>query len=459
MDLVEHPHASDTGHTRRFAKNILGIRYDKLPAEAVALSKDIILDFLGVAVAGSEEPLGVGRLVKQYIKSVGGNNEATVWTGGFKTSVANAAFANGTLGHALDYDNSWNPANHPTSPTLPAILAVAERDRASGRTVIEALVAALETQARARLATGVWPAGDGFHKPGITGTIGAVAGSAKMIGLNEDQLTMAFGIAGSRAGSLTANIGTMTKSSHSGHAARMGLESAELAKIGWTAHPDIFGTGKFYDDFIGDWKDLDKLHENFASPLYLMNPGIAFKKHPSNFHTHRSIDAALALREESKLDPSQIVSVDVTTTPIGYVNRPKPATGLDGKFSIQYVVAAALLDGEITVATYTNERRFAADMVSLLGRLQLHHSSEIPSLFEDTYVDLKVTLTGGKVLNKRLQVLTGWSGMPMPREQRLRKFHGCIKGIIDPELGNKIVEMVEQFEDLKDVSPLMELVR
>ena len=99
--------------------------------------------------------------------------------------------------------------------------------------------------------------------------------------------------------------------------------------------------------------------EGFGRPFRMVDPGVGFKKHPSNYFTHRPIDAALALREEHKLDPRDIERVEVIFPRFDYVNRPQPQTGLDGKFSVQYTTAVALLDGEITIDSFTNERRFA----------------------------------------------------------------------------------------------------
>ena len=135
--------------TGRFAEHILGIRYEALPHEAIDIAKQVTLDGLAVTLAGATEPLGVGRISIEYVKAMGGAPQASVVAGGFKTSMVNAAYANGTMAHALDFDNTWYPLNHPTSPTLPAILAIAEHERLPGRKIIEAIVAAFEVQARA----------------------------------------------------------------------------------------------------------------------------------------------------------------------------------------------------------------------------------------------------------------------------------------------------------------------
>ena len=162
----------------------------------------------------------------------------------------------------------------------------------------------------------------------------------------------------------------------------MGVECAVLTKLGWTASRELFEPRGFFDTFFGGRGEPELLVEGFARPLRMVEPGVGFKKHPSNYFTHRPIDAALALRDEMKLDPAQIESVDVVFPRFEYVNRPLPETGLDGKFSVQYTTTVALLDGEITVDSFTNERRFAKDVASLLLRVKLTIDDSIPGDFD-----------------------------------------------------------------------------
>jgi aconitate decarboxylase len=390
---------------------------------------------------------------------MGGAPQASVVAGGFKTSVVNAAYANGTMAHALDFDNTWYPLNHPTSPTLPAILAIAENERLPGRRVIAAIVAAFEVQARLRLAATGLETGSGFHKPGMTGTFGAVAGAACLLDLTKTQTLMALGLAGSRAGSLSINTGTMTKSSHSGHAARMGVECAVLARMGWTANADVFGPKGFFDTFFGGRGEPERLVEKFAQPLRMVDPGVGFKKHPSNYFTHRPIDAALALRAEGRIDPAQIERVEVVFPRFDYVNRPFPETGLDGKFSVQYTTAVALLDGEVTIDSFTNERRFAPDVEALLPRVRLIVDDAIPTDFDRMHAIVSVTLKTGALYSQRVGRLSGWIGSPLTREQRLSKFHSCARRVLDQRSAQRVVELVERLDELDNVAELMDLVR
>lgn len=445
--------------TETFVENVLAIGYSGLPQEAIDMAKQVTLDGLAVMFAGSTEPLGVGRISTEYVRDMGGAPQATVIAGGFKTSMTNAAYANGTMAHALDWDNTWYPLNHPTSPTLPAILAIAEYHRLPGKKIIEAIVAAFEVQARVRLAATGLATGAGFHKPGTTGTFGAVAAAAKLLDLDRAQALMAFGLAGSRAGSISLNTGSMTKASHSGHAARMGVECGVLAKMGWTASPDVFGPKGFFDTFLKGDARPELLNEGFGAPLRMVDPGVGFKKHPSNYFTHRPIDAALALREEHKVEPAQIDCVEVIFPRFDYVNRPQPRTGLDGKFSVQYATLVALLDGEITVESFDNARRFASDVVALLPKVKLEIDDSIPSDFDQMHTIVNVRLKDGRQLSKRVDKLSGWVGFPLTREQRLKKFFLCTRRVVPDHAANRILELVEQLETLADVTEIMDLAR
>ena len=444
--------------TESFVDNLLAMKYETLPGEAIELCKHVVLDGLAVIHAGSTEPEGVGRLVIQYVKRMGGTPEASVITGGFKTSMENAAFANGTMAHALDFDNTSYPTNHPTSPTLPAILAIAEHNGASGRQVIEALATAFEAQARFRLAGTGMATGVGFHKPSTAGMFGATAAAVKLLGLTQEQALVAFGVAGSRASSLSINTGTMTKSSHSGHGARMGVEAGMLAKIGWTASKDVFGPKGFFDTFMPGNSKPELLNEGFAAPLRMLDPGIGFKAFPSNGFTQRPIDGALRLRQAHDLKPDQIERVQIVFPRFDYVNRPSPRSGLDGKFSVQYTTLLALLDGEVTVDSFTNERLNAPDVQALLPKVEFLADDSIPFDKLKMHVIVNVWRKDGTQLSERVDKLLGWQN-PLTREQRLHKFFGCTRRVLSEKGANRVLELVEGLENLSDVREIMDIIR
>ncbi|MDD9207561.1 MmgE/PrpD family protein [Georgenia sp. 10Sc9-8] len=445
--------------TEQLVAHVRGLTYESLPQEAREMARHVFLDGVGVTLAGATEPLGLGRLVTEYARESAGALQASVIGGGFKTSMTEAAFANGTMAHALDFDNTWYPMNHPTSPTLPTILAVAEHFGIPGRDCVTALVAAFEVQSRLRMASTGLHTGVGFHKPGTTGLMGAVAAGVHLFGLDERQAAMAFGTAGSRAGSLSLNTGTMTKSSHSGHAARMGLESALLAAKGWTATEDVFGPGGYFDTLLGEQQEPHLLVENFASPLRMLEPGVGFKKHPSNYFTHRPIDAALAIRSNPAFLPAQVESVTVTFPELHYVDRPFPESGLDGKFSVQYTTALALLDGRVTIDSFTNERRFAPDIEALLPKVRIEYDPTISKEFLYLHVIVTVRLSDGTEISERVDKLTGMPGVPLTAEQRMEKFSTCASRVLDEEAVIQLADLLQRIDELPDVRSLMDLAR
>lgn len=445
--------------TRELAETVVRTRIDEVPPEAIVVATQVCLDGIGVIVAGTREPLGVGRITVEYVRQQGGVPEATVLASELRSNAANTAYANGTLCHALDFDNTWWPLNHPTSPTLPAILAVAERQGLSGREIVLALVLAFEVQGRMRVASAKVEAGSGFHKPGVSGTMGAVTGVGKLLGLDPPRLCMAYGIAGSRCGSLAANTGSMTKSSHSGHAARMGVESATLAGMGFTAHADMFGQGGFFARFYGEGNyELELFLKDFAQPYRMISPGVGFKKHPSNYFTHRPIDAALALRSKHALNPAAIEHVEIDFPPFAYVDRPRPETGLDGKFSVQYATTLALLDGRITVDSFSDARRFAPDIEALLPHVSLNRRDDIPMDFNDTWATVRVFLRDGTSLEQRCDKPRGLWGVPLTREERLEKFRMCMHPCFSVDRTEEIAATIERLPELENLERLMGLL-
>ena len=291
---------------------------------------------------------------------------------------------------------------------------------------------------------------------------GTVAAAAKLLDLNREQALMAFGIAGSRACTLSINNGTMTKSSHAGHAARMGVECGVLAKMGWTASADVFGPKGFFDTFWPNASQPELLTQGFGAPLSMVDPGVGFKAFPCNGFTHRPVDGALALREEFGIQPAQIDRVQVVFPRFEYLNRPQPRSGLDGKFSLQYTTLVALLDGEVTVDAFTNERLGAPDVAALLPKVELQFDDSIPFNKNKMHVIVNVWLKDGRQLSKRVDKLignVGANGNPLTRDQRLRKYFSCTRRVIGETAANRMLELVEQLEALPDITELMEIAR
>ena len=329
--------------TAVLCEKIASAGYDDLGQPAIEAARRLVLDGLAIGLVGATEEEASAILAAHY-RDQGGAAQATAIGHGFRLNTVCAAALNGAAMHVLDYEPMWSPANHALSTTLAGTLALGEALGSSGRDILTALVKGIELQGWIRQASGQYEATTmRLHAPGSAGPFGAAVAAGHLLGLGANQLTHAIGISASRAASVLANVGTMTKSTHCGHAASLGLEAALLAARGFTANADTFGARQGYSDtFHADFK-ADVLLGFGQSPWRIVTPGYAIKMFPSQYGTHFGITAALELQARIP-DPAQIRSVLLTTPVMRYVDRPRPKTGLDGKFSMQYTAAAALLD-------------------------------------------------------------------------------------------------------------------
>ena len=450
---------AETAVTAELSRLIAAAEYGAIPPEAIDAAKIVILDGLAVTLAGSVEP--AAQIAAEYAREMNDAGRCSVFGQGFKTSPTLAAFVNGVAGHVLDYEVMWHPATHATSPTLPGILALAELRGQGGPAALTALVTGFEVQGRIRVASAALGLG-GFHPPGLVGVMGSAAAASVMLGLDADRTRMAIAISASRAGGVSANTGTMTKSTHCGNAGRMGLELALLAEKGFTGHADIFEHPAGYAACLfGDGFDLPLVTQDFGSPYRMVEPGIAIKKHPSQYGTHRGIDAALELRARYAIDPARIAAIHIETPPMGYVSRPAPATGLEGKFSFQYTVGAALLDGAVTMDTFTDAAVNRPAVRALLDKTEHTQNPDIPANFNDMWTAVTVALDDGSTLREVCERPRGIWGNPLSREERLVKVRACAGRALSTGNVERLIESVENLEqaDAGDIAALCGMLR
>ncbi|PZW38699.1 aconitate decarboxylase [Humitalea rosea] len=419
--------------TRAFADALLARAQAGLGPAASATATDLLRDGVAVACLGALEP--APRILARLARETGGAAEATLFAqtdGPALVPAEAAARANGAAMHVLDYEPMWNPANHALSTTLPAVLALAERQARlvpgsapDGARILLALALGIEAQARLRLASGQFEPGQLlFHPPGMVGAIGSAVACGLLLGLDAEGLTHAMGIAASRAGGVIANVGSMTKCLHCGDAAAAGLGAAMLAARGFTADADAIGSPRGWGRaFSGAGYSAAPLTAA-AEDWHITAPGPAFKLFPSQYGTHFVITAALAARRGWD-GRSAIRRVSVTAPAMAYVDRPLPASGLAGKFSFQFCVAAALLDGRVGVESFSDARRFAPDLAELLGKIEILPDPLREGRFDRMRVEVAVTLENGQVLEGRCDGPPGIWGRPVPPGVLAEKWRNC----------------------------------
>jgi 2-methylcitrate dehydratase PrpD len=360
-----------TGPTLALARAVRGIRWEHIPEDAREVARHCMLDFFGVALAGSREPLSK-ILVDTLVRSENSVEAALIGRSERATRLT-AALVNGAAGHALDFDDTQTTmSGHPSVPVIPAILAVAETERLSGRSLLEALVAGIEFECRLGALLGGGHYNLGFHSTGTVGTFGAAAACAHLMRLDEDGWLRALGLAGTQAAGLKSGFGTMAKPLHAGRAASAGLLSAMLARGGFTANPAIVEAPQgFAATHAGASRGADAL-DRYAGRFLIRDT--LFKYHAACYLTHAAIEAASRIRDEHRVGAGAIGSIEVRVSPalLGVCNIQKPKTGLEGKFSLRATTAMALL-GEDTsdLGTFTDAKVGEPQLVALRDRVRI----------------------------------------------------------------------------------------
>ena len=437
------------GVTAELAQFISSVRYESLPPAVVEVAKVAIADGVCNMVAGSAQPLA--QTIGQYTRDMGGTPQASVVGWGFKTNPPSAAFANGVFGHCLDFEIQGYPPTHGTSSCLPAALALAEANNAPGKAVITAYVLGWEIQGRLRAASAPHTA-HAYHPPGLVGPLGGAAAASSVLGLDAQQTNMALGIAASRTGGLTANTGTMVKSTHPGNAARMGTEAALLASAGYTSSDEALESETGYAQALfGRQLEWDAVTAGLGNTYRLLDPGFDIKRFPAQIYMQRPIEAVLNLREQHGVQASELRALTITG-PHRSHSGPLPRSGLDGKFSIQYCATIALLDGNVGIDSFTDERRFTPDVEKTLPKIRLETS-------KDQTVTAIAELTDGSKVEGQCRDYKGSAANPMSHQERTAKFYACASRVLSDSKVADLQDMLEALESQASVVPLMELLR
>ena len=445
----------------KIADKIVHTRYENLPAEAIHWAKVAILDTLGVTVAGSVEPLS--KIVKEVLTEEGGNPECTVLGLGAKTSALNAAWANGILSHALDYDDISNTmGGHPSVPVLPGLLALAEGQSFSGKEFLIAYAVGFETECKIGRAVNFVHYDRGWHPTSTLGTFGAAAAAAKLLGLTAADCARALAMAASMASGIKANFGTMTKPLHIGQAARNGLLATLLASKGFSANLEALEAKQgFCNVFNGEEQyRLEAMTERWGEPFDLVRPGVAIKQYPCCGSTHSAIDALLSLVQSRNLKPEDAVSVTAAIHPrrLVHVNRPSPKTALEGKFSIQYCLARSLLDRKVLLGHFTDDAVCDPRVGEIMETIEVapHPGMDWKST-EHYSAEVNVELRSGEKLKSFQEKALGRGpDIPLPQSLLRAKFLDCWSQVYSRSAGEDLIEKVQALETLGDTRTLFE---
>ena len=446
--------------TARVAQFVTDLKYENIPGAAVQTAKTAVRDCLGVALAGSREE--DAKICAAVARQENAREDASVIGQGFKTSALNAAFANGTAAHALDFDHSFTLMGQPTAPIIPAVFALGESLGATGRQLIEAYVVGYEVTGK--LAHSLRDsAHDGWHAPSTLGSFGATAACAKLLDLNASQIHMALGIAASMASGIVANFGTMTKPLHVGLGARNGVLAGKLARGGYTANAQAIESGfgfyrVFHEGAAIREEPIDELGRSFA----LLTDGLRIKPYPCGGLTHQVIDSVLAFRAQHGLTAEMIeaVDVDVVKHTFERIVFRVPQTGIQGKFCMPYLVARAIIDGKIGLNIFTDSAVREQNVLKLAARVQMRENNNLKKTdAAGRPCRVTIRLKDGQVLTRDAQHAKGGPEFPLSEAELRGKFTECARQAIDASAAARALDDIETLEAVEDLRPLCAILR
>ena len=441
------------------AKFCMDLRFETIPPETLHASKRHVMDAVGVALAAAAE--GVASPVVESVRAWAGAREASVIGHDFGAPAPHAALANGTLAHALDYDDT-HPESivHPSAFVMASALAVAEESDANGRMFLTGCVAAYEVATRIGAAAPGRFHERGLHTTGIAGTFGAAAAAGVLWGLTEQQVTNALGIAGSQSSGLFAYLadGSETKRFHAGWAAQGGVVAADLARRGFTGPATIFeGPHGLYDALLaGVAVDIGRVTRGLGDEWETTR--IAIKPYPACHFVHACMDAAAGL----KVRPGDIEEIvcAIPSPAIGIVAEPRdvrlaPQTTYAAQFSLPFAVASAIVGGREGLDLFGEDARTDRRVLSLAERVRHVADDSIPTFGGRVSIRMRDGRTrGADELTNR-----GHPDRPLSDEDLTAKFVANAHRRLDNGTSQKAADVLWHLDEVDSMADLASLLQ
>ncbi|HLC26469.1 MAG TPA: MmgE/PrpD family protein [bacterium] len=447
--------------TEAIAQFAAGVKPEGIPAEVLQRAKRHVLDTLGVALAASNST--IAGILQQVVRG-SSEGESSLWTGSGRSGAGDAAWLNGTIAHALDFDDGGvGPTPmHPSAPVLPAVLALAEARDLSGMDALCAYIVGVEIECKLANLVSLKHYERGWHTTAVLGTLGSAAASSRLLGLSSEKICHALGIAASMAGGLRTNFGSMTKPLHAGQAARNGLVAALLAEKGFTANRAALGADKGMVRVfeLGDSVTGTEISTRLGRPFHFASPGVSIKRFPSCTSTHLTLEAILALRESHEFLPEQVEKIECAIHPLDYgvLLRPEGIQSPEqARFSAEFVLAAATLDGEVSLRHFNSAFIQRADVQGLMKRIHVYVPSD-PAGLESTgnrFSLVAVHLSDGRVISHRATTIRGHPPLLLSDAEVDRKFLDCVVPVLAPQRAQIVLQALHGIDTAPCVADIL----
>jgi len=412
-----------------------------------------LLNWVGCAVGAARHESVEAALAA--VSMLEPSAQATVLGRTDKLDMASAALINGISSHTFDFDDTHlKTIIHPAGPVASAVLALAEVTRASGRQVIDALVLGIDVACR--IGNMMYPDhyDRGWHITGSTGMLGAAAGCARLLALDEDRTAMALGIAASQPVGVREQFGTMTKPFHPGGAARAGLMSALLAKNGFTASPRAIEAPRGFAQTVStknDWKEItDELGRRFEISFN------TYKPFACGIVIHPSIDAASQLRDKGvRAEDVERIELRVHSLVLELTGKKAPKDGLEGKFSVYHGVAAGLIFGRAGEHEFSDDIVKRSDMVALRSKVR----ATVDDAIDEASADVTAVMTDGRKERVFVEHAIGSLQKPLSDPQLEAKFRALAEPVIGTGAASTLIARCRELGEATDVRALTAAAR
>lgn len=427
-----------------------------LPSDVRTFARHCVLDWAGVALAGSREPLA--RILMAQALEDGGTPAASLVGSPHRVCTRQAALLNGASGHAIDYDDANVTAQgHVTAAVLPAALAVAESRGLGGEALMRAFVAGYEMAGMVGQYLGPAHYARGFHATATVGSFGAALAASVLMNLDENTTAVALGIAGTQAGGMKAQFGTMCKPLHAGKACENGVTGAQLAARGFTGRMDFLEAPQGFGAATSQVPELTSASMPSAVGSHLLNN--LFKYHAACYGTHSVIEAVGVLRDTHGLTPADIehITLDVEPRARHMCDIQRPSTGLEAKFSLRLNAALAMARMDTASPhTYVDAVARRADLAVLRDRVSVRF---MPEGWPPMSAEVRIATRDGRQLSAHHD--SGRPGIDPTRqgERLLHKFMSLATPVVGAQRAASIARAVDALEALEDVGTLMSMLR
>ena len=433
--------------TRTLARWVVNCKPSDVPAEVRQSGVASFLNWMGCAVGGSQHET-LDRAIAA-LKPFSGAGQASILGRKDRFDVMHAALLNGISSHVFDFDDTHlKTIIHPAGPIASAVLALAEYMPISGADLLHAFILGIEVECR--IGNAVYPAhyDIGWHITGTAGVFGAAAAVGKLLGLDEQQMVWALGIAGTQSAGFREMFGTMCKSFHPGRAAQNGIASAMLAKQNFTSSNRVLEAPRGFAHVMSVARDFDEITRDLGKVWETaLN---SYKPFACGIVIHPSIDGCIQLRNEHGLKAGDIARIDLRVDPLvlELTGKRTPQTGLEGKFSVYHSCAAAIVYGAAGENEYGDKVVIDPTIITLRDKVTAVAEEDIRE--DEAYV--KVTLNDGRVLEKHVEHAIGSLERPMTRADLIAKFDNLVRDVLPVKQADELRELCWQLESLKDAA-------